>query len=58
MVGRHVGNDWRNVIWKIVSNPTIEVVAAIAVVLFSAWIVVSTETEQKHPLYPIPAAQR
>ena len=55
---RHLGNDWRNALWKIVSNPALEVLAAIVVVLFAAWIVVSFESEQKHTLYPIPAAHR
>jgi hypothetical protein len=57
-LGRNVGQDWRNAIWKIVSNPALEVLAAIAVVLFAAWLVVSFESEQKHTLYPIPAATR
>ena len=51
-------NDWRNAIWKIVRNPAFEVVAAIVVVLFAAWLVVSFESEQKATLYPIPAAPR
>ena len=49
-LGRHV--------WKIVRNPAIEVVAAIAVVLFAAWIVISLESESNHTLYPIPGAHR
>jgi hypothetical protein len=54
VVRRHFGNDWRNTIWKIISNPAIEVVAAIVVVLFAAWLVVSFESERNHTLYPIP----
>ena len=57
-LGRHVVHDWRNAIWKIVSNPALEVLAAIALVLFVAWLVVSFESEQKHTLYPIPGAHR
>ena len=56
MVGKYVGHDWRRALWKLVTNPALEVVAAIVVVLFATWIVVSTESEQKHPLYPVPAA--
>ena len=45
---RHLGNDWRNAILKIVRNPAFEVVAAILVVVFATWIVVSTEVDEKH----------
>jgi hypothetical protein len=51
---RHLGNDWRNEIWKIVRNPAIEVVAAIAVVLLATWIVVSIEVDEKKSLFPVP----
>ena len=53
-LGRHFGNDWRNALWKIVSNPAVEVMAAIVVVLLAAWIVVSVETEEKKTLFPVP----
>jgi hypothetical protein len=57
VVRRHFGfNDWRNAFWKIVSNPAIEVVAAIAVVVLAAWVVVSTEVDAKKSLFPVPAA--
>ncbi|MBC8023835.1 MAG: hypothetical protein H7Y14_11985 [Burkholderiales bacterium] len=52
-LGRFLGNDWRNAIWKIVSNPAIEVLAAIVVVLFATWIVVSTEADEKKSLFPV-----
>ncbi len=53
---RHLGNDWRNALWKIVRNPAFEVVAAILVVLFAAWIVISIEVDQKadHKKSPFP----
>jgi len=58
VVRRHLGfNDWRNAFWKIVRNPAIEVVAAIAVVLLAAWIIVSTEVDSKKSLFPVPAEQ-
>ena len=58
VVRRHLGfNDWRNAFWKIVRNPAIEVMAAIAVVLLAAWVVVSTEVDSKKSLFPVPAAQ-
>ena len=55
MVRRHLGNDWRHSIWKLVSNPALEVVAAILLVLFATWLVVSTEAEEKKTLFPVPA---
>jgi len=52
--GRYLGNDWRNAIWKIVRNPALEVLAAIALVLFAAWIVVAIEVDEKKTLFPVP----
>jgi hypothetical protein len=54
MVGRHLGNDWRNAIWKLIRNPAFEVVAAILVVVIATWIVVTAETEQNRTLFPVP----
>jgi len=51
-----LGSDWQKTLWKIVSNPAIEVVAAIAVVLFMAWIVISSEADNRHTVFPVPAA--
>jgi hypothetical protein len=55
MQSRNIGIGWQKTLWKIVSNPTIEVVAAIVVVLFSAWFVVETEVDLRGPTHlPIP----
>ena len=51
---RQLGNDWRNAIWKLVRNPALEVVAAIVVVLFATWIVISTEVDENKSLFPVP----
>jgi hypothetical protein len=51
---KHLGHDWRNTIWKIVSNPAFEVVAAIAVVMLATWIVVTVEVEEKKTIFPVP----
>ena len=48
------GYDWQKTLWKIVRNPAFEVVAAIVVVLFAAWIVVQSETDIRHPVFPVP----
>ena len=56
---RHLGNDWRNAIWKLVSNPAFEVVAAIVVVMLATWVVVTTEVEEKKSSpFPVPGVHR
>ena len=50
---RSLGSGWQRTLWKIVSNPAIEVVAAIVVVAFATWIVIQTEAEQKHQAFPV-----
>ena len=35
--------DWQGTIWKIVTNPAFEVVAAIVVMMVAAWIVIDTD---------------
>jgi hypothetical protein len=47
-------SDRHKLFWKIVRNPALEVVAAILVVLFAAWIVISNEAEHRHTLFPVP----
>lgn len=37
------GNNWQGTLWKLVTNPAIEVVAAIVAVLIAAWIVIDTD---------------
>ena len=49
-----LGSDWQKVLWKIVRNPAFEVVAAIVVVLLAAWLVIETETDRRHTLFPVP----
>lgn len=50
---RLIGNGWQKTLWKILSNPAIEVVAAIVIVLVSVWIVVQTDTEQRSSHVPV-----
>ena len=40
------GNAWQKALWKILTNPTLDVVAAIALVLVATWFVVQTEVMQ------------
>jgi hypothetical protein len=55
---RSHGNDWQKTLWKILGNPAIEVVAAIAVVLVSAWVVVQTEAGERQQVFPVPFGQK
>lgn len=50
---RLIGYGWQKTLWKIVRNPAIEVIAAIVVVLFAAWIVIATDTEQRSSHVPV-----
>jgi len=53
------GNNWQGTLWKIVTNPAIEVVAAIVVVLIAAWVIVDTDSlHQGHPQFPVPFGTR
>ena len=47
-------NTLQKALWKFVTNPTVEVVAVIAVVLLAAWIVVEAEVDLKHQRSPFP----
>jgi hypothetical protein len=48
-----VEHSWQKTLWKIIRNPAIEVVAAIVVVMFAAWIVVQTEVDQNNTVIPV-----
>jgi hypothetical protein len=50
---RFHGTDWQKALWKIVSNPAIEVIAAIVVVLFASWIVVQTDVDKRSAVLPV-----
>ena len=43
-------DTWHKTLWKVVSNPAIEVVVAILAVLVAAWFVVQTEVENRNAL--------
>ena len=47
------GNDWHKALRRILGNPTLEVVAAIVLVLLAAWVVIQTEAERHAPLFPL-----
>jgi hypothetical protein len=49
-----IGANWQKVLWKIIRNPAIEVIAAIVVVLFATWLVVQSEAENRLSVFPVP----
>jgi hypothetical protein len=50
---RMEANEWHKAVWKVVTNPAIEVMAVIVVVLLAAWVVVETEVDQRTPAMPV-----
>jgi membrane-bound ClpP family serine protease len=52
MTTKCTNNHWYKRLWRILSNPTLDVIVAMVVVILAAWIVIESETQQKHP-YPV-----
>lgn len=48
------GNNghWQKV-WKFLTNPMVEVLLVIAVVLVSAWVVIETESVHRKTAFPV-----
>ena len=46
-------SHWYKKLWKILSNPTFDVIAAMVLVIFAAWIVIHIESEEKRPAFPV-----
>lgn len=53
MRSRTFGTGWHKALWKILRNPAIAVIAAIIVVLFSVWIVIQTQADERSTPFPI-----
>jgi hypothetical protein len=52
---RRLGHDWQKQVWKFMTNPAVEVLAAIVAVLLAAWMVVVTDMEHpRHNPFPMP----
>jgi hypothetical protein len=47
------GNTPWQKIWKFITNPMVEVIAAILVVLVSAWVVIENESTQRKHSVPV-----
>ena len=44
--------NWQK-IWKFLTNPTVDVILVIAVVLLSAWAVIETEASNRKSAFPV-----
>jgi hypothetical protein len=42
-----LGTNWPKALWKIVTNPMVEVATAIVAVLLATWVVVQTELDTR-----------
>jgi len=52
---------WPKTLWKIVTNPMVEVAAAIVAVLLATWVVVATEMDSRkanHPFIDVPLVHK
>jgi hypothetical protein len=47
--------DWQNAIWKILTNPAFNVMAAIVVVLLAAWFVIDTDIFHRSAPVAVPS---
>ena len=54
MFDRHFGNEWHKALWRILTNPMFEVVAAILVMVVAAWVVVETQMEPRSDRQKLP----
>ena len=54
MIDRHAASEWHKTLWKILTNPMLEVVAALLVVAVAAWVVVETQMELRHDRHQLP----
>ena len=39
----HSGSEWQKALWRILSNPTVEVIGVILVMLLAACVIVETQ---------------
>jgi hypothetical protein len=46
-------NDWRHLIWRVVTHPAFEATAVIALVVLATWAVVEAELGKRSPDLPV-----
>ena len=54
MFDRHLGIAWQKALWRILTNPTFEVLAAILVMVVAACVVVETQMDQRYARHKLP----
>ena len=54
MFDRHLGSEWQKALWRLLTNPTFEVVAAIVVMIVAACVVVDTQMDLRHDRQRLP----
>lgn len=50
---KSLGHEWQKTLWRIVSNPAVEVIAAIVLVVLAAVVVVQAEIDQRSTPFPL-----
>jgi hypothetical protein len=53
-----IQRNWQKIIWKLVTNPAIELVVTIAIVMVAAWYLVDTQTQMPERGVPIVFGRR
>jgi hypothetical protein len=53
-----IHGNWQKIIWKLVTNPAIELVATIAIVMVATWFVVDTQTRMPEKGVPVVFGRR
>ncbi len=46
-------NDWRHLIWRVVTHPAFEAIAVLALVLVAVWILMDSEALHRGPGLPL-----
>ena len=53
MGSKSIGSAWQRALRRVLGNPALEVIAAIVIVLLSAWLVIETEADSHSTLFPV-----
>ncbi len=53
MRSKSIGSAWQRALRRLFANPALEVIAAIVIVLLSAWLVIETEAHSHSTLFPV-----
>ena len=54
MFHRDLVHDWQKTLWRILTNPMFEVLAALLAVAVAACVVVETQMELRHDRHKLP----